>query len=226
MTRESALRSRGWTLAGVSLAVGGPPALAAISPAVTGDTTNLALMVFLQLMFCGIAGLVLLIMLRHERLSWSSVGLRRPDWSTLLTAGLLLASGLLLQALVIAPLVALWGREGVDEGIGQLAALPPWFRLFIGATSGAVEEFLYRGYAIERLGALTGRRIVSAGLATLGFALAHVPTWGFGFALIGDVPFGIMMTAFYLWRRDLVANMVAHSAGLVYAMATVGPPAV
>jgi hypothetical protein len=46
------------------------------------------------------------------------------------------------------------------------------------------------------------------------------------FALIGDLPFGFLMTAFYLWRRDLVANMLAHSAGLVFAMFTVVPPAV
>lgn len=116
--------------------------------------------------------------------------------------------------------------EGVEEGIRQLAALPPWFRLFIGVTSGTVEELLYRGYAVERLAALTGRRSVGAGLATLGFAVAHVPAWGLNVALIGDLLFGILMTAFYLCRRDLVANMVAHSAGLVYAMATVAPLAV
>lgn len=226
MTKGKALRSRRWTLAGVGLAIGGPPALTAISPAVTGGTANLVLHVLLQLVFCGVAGLVLFIMFRHERLSWSSVGLRRPDWSTLLTAWLLLASGLLLQALVIDPLVAVWGREGVDEGIRQLAALPLWSRLFIGVTSGTVEELLYRGYAVERLAALTGRRTVGAGLATLGFALAHVPAWGLSFALIGDLPFGILMTAFYLWRRDLVANMLAHSAGLVFAMFTIVPPAV
>jgi membrane protease YdiL (CAAX protease family) len=193
---------------------------------VTGGTANLVLQVLLHLVFCGVAALVLFIILRHERLTLSSVGLRRPNGSTLLTTGLLCLSGLLLQALVIDPQVALWGREGVDEGLRQLAALPLWFRLFVGATSGAIEEFLYRGYAIERLGALTGSRGVGAGLATLGFALAHVPAWGLGFALIADLPFGILMTAFYLWRRDLLANMLAHSAGLVFAMFTVVSPAV
>jgi membrane protease YdiL (CAAX protease family) len=224
MTKGPALRSRRWTLAGVGVAIGGPPALAAVSPAVTGGTANLVLQVVLHLVFVAVAALVLFIMLRHERLSLSSVGLRRPDWSTLLTAGLLLVSALLLQALVIDPLAALWGQEGVDDGIRQLVALPLWFRFVVGVTSGVVEEFLYRGYAIERLGALTGRRGVGAGLATMGFALAHVPAWGLGFALIADLPFGILMAAFYLWRRDLVANMLAHSAGLVLAMFTVGSP--
>jgi uncharacterized protein len=226
MTDTPVLRSRRWTLAGVGLALGGPPIVAAISPEVTGGTVSLALMVLLHLVFCGIAGLVLFIILRRECLPLSSVGLRRPDWSTLLTAGLLTLSGFLLQALVIGPLIEFCGREGVDDGMRQLAALPLWFRLFVGATSGAVEELLYRGYAIERLTALTGRRGIGAALATLGFAVAHVPSWGLGFALIGDLPFGILMTAFYLWRRDLLANMLAHSAGLVFAMVKLVPASV
>ena len=31
---------------------------------------------------------------------------------------------------------------------------------------------------------------------------------------------------FYLWRRDLVANMLAHSSGIVVAMFTMVPPPV
>jgi hypothetical protein len=31
------------------------------------------------------------------------------------------------------------------------------------------------------------------------------------------------MTLFYLWRRDLVANMIAHSFGLLVAMFTIVP---
>jgi hypothetical protein len=27
------------------------------------------------------------------------------------------------------------------------------------------------------------------------------------------MPFGVLMTVFYLWRRDLLANMLAHSTG-------------
>jgi hypothetical protein len=142
MTKGPALRSRRWTLAGVGVAIGGPPALAAVSPAVTGGTANLVLQVVLHLVFVAVAALVLFIMLRHERLSLSSVGLRRPDWSTLLTAGLLLVSALLLQALVIDPLAALWRQEGVDDGIRQLVALPLWFGFVVVVTSGVATLWL------------------------------------------------------------------------------------
>lgn len=39
-------------------------------------------------------------------------------------------------------------------------------------------------------------------------------------AMAADMPFGLLTTAFYLWRRDLVATMIAHSGGLAIAMVT------
>jgi membrane protease YdiL (CAAX protease family) len=180
----------------------------------------------LHLLFCGIGALVLVILVRFERLPLESVGIRSPNWDTVQTAGLLFLSGLVLQALVIGPLVGVWGKPGADAGMRQLAALPPWFLIFVGATSGVVEEFLYRGYAIERLTALTERRGLSAAVAVVAFAVAHVPAWGLGFAVVADLPAGVLAASFYLWRRDLVANMLAHSAGLVFAMLTLVPPSV
>ncbi len=35
-----------------------------------------------------------------------------------------------------------------------------------------------------------------------------------------DLPFGIVMTAFHPWRRDRVANVLAHSTGLVINVMT------
>ena len=98
--------------------------------------------------------------------------------------------------------------------------LPIWFRVIAGFTGGMVEEVLYRGYAIERLAVLTGKRWVAASVSAGIFGLAHIPLWGVAFSLGADLPFGIVMTIFYLWRRDLVANMMAHGGGLAVAMVT------
>ena len=90
--------------------------------------------------------------------------------------------------------------------------------MFLAVTRGAVEETLYRGYAIERLSAMIGRRWFGALAATIAFGLAHVPNWGVRFSRAADLPFGVVTTLFYLWRRDLAANAIAHSTALVVSL--------
>jgi uncharacterized protein len=152
--------------------------------------------------------------------------LRRPGWSTVVTALLLTFVGFLLLPLVTGPFVNAFGQAGADAGVARLAVLPAWFRLFVGATSGVVEETLYRGYGVERLAALTGRRWLGAALATVAFGAAHIPFWGVRFALVADLPVGVVLVLFYLWRRDLLANMLSHSTGLIVAFFTTVPWAV
>jgi hypothetical protein len=50
-------------------------------------------------------------------------------------------------------------------------------------------------------------------------AAVVVIMWGGVFAIAADLPMGMLMTFAYIWRRDLVANALAHSAGLLIGMA-------
>lgn len=213
------------TAVGLAVAIAGPPAVVAFSLRVGDGRPTLGRDILAQSLLCGLAVGIVLLVLRGERLPLRSIGLRRPDRSTAVTAFLLFVSGLLLQQLTIAPLLREWGPSSGDAGVAALAALPAWFRVVVGATGGVVEETLYRGYAVERLASLTSRRWLGATLATVAFAAAHIPAWGLGFALLADLPAGLLLVAFYLWRRDLVANMLAHSAGIILAMFTIVPAA-
>jgi membrane protease YdiL (CAAX protease family) len=116
------------------------------------------------------------------------------------------------------PLMNMFSRAIVQQGAQRLSMLPIWFRLVLAVTGGAIEETLYRGYATERLVALTGRVWLGAALAALGFGIAHIPAWGIAFALTVDLPFGLLMTLVFLWRRDLLANILAHSGGLIMGL--------
>ena len=162
------------------------------------------------------------VVVRQERLPLRSIGLHRPDWSTPVTAALLLGVCWYLLPLLTTPLLNALGSDHGQAGVQRLAAMPAWYRVFLRLTGGVVEEILYRGYAVERLATLTGRRWLGAVIALISFAIAHVPAWGVAFAIGADLPFGIVMTLFYLWRRDLLANILAHSTGLVVAMLTLG----
>jgi len=73
-----------------------------------------------------------------------------------------------------------------------------------------VEEFFYRGYPIERLQALGLNRYWAAAIPLVIFALGH---WTGGAANIAiALALGAILAGFYLWRRDLIANMIGHFA--------------
>ena len=207
------------TICGLLIALGGPALFGVVADGVFGPSPRLAIQVMLQLLYCMLPIVLVRITIRHERLPLRSIGLRRPGWSTL-AWGLILWAAISLLPILSSPLLTLLGTDGLAEGMQRLAVLPIWFRVVVGVTGGIVEEVLYRGYAVERLASISGRPWLAAAVSTLIFALSHVPYWGLGFAIGADLPFGIVMTAFYLWRRDLLANMLAHSGGLVVSLVT------
>ena len=208
----------GPTLAALALAFAGPPALVVVSHRLFGDAPPLGAQIVLQLVFCGFAAIVVWVVLSVEHRPLSSIGLRRPTGITVLSGVLVAAATLYVLPVVTRPLVDALRVRGLDARTAGLAALPVWFRVFLGVTSGAVEETLYRGYAIERLAAIAGRQWIGAAAATLAFGLAHVPYWGARFSLAADLPFGIVMTLLYLWRRDVAANAIAHGGALVVSL--------
>lgn len=71
-----------------------------------------------------------------------------------------------------------------------------------------VEESIYRGFAIPRLGKRFGLPMAVL-VSTLFFALLH---WGNGpFALLSSFLLGLLMATIFLWRQNLVAVTVAHA---------------
>ena len=75
-------------------------------------------------------------------------------------------------------------------------------------SAGVVEELFYRGYAIERLQRMGLNRYLAGGLPLLVLGLAHGAN---GWAnIVLALSLGFVLTAVYLWRRDLLANMIGH----------------
>lgn len=211
------------TVVALLAALAGPPLFVVVPDLLFGKSPSLGIQAVLQILYCGLAACVVCVVVRFERLPLRSIGVRRPDWSTLASGVLLWVAALYVLPLLTAPLLRAAGSEGLHAGLERLAPLPAWFRVILGITGGIVEETLYRGYAIERLTAITGRRWLGGTMSAVAFGIAHAPAWGLGFALAADLPFGIVMTLFYVWRRDLFANILAHSTGLVVSLLTAVP---
>ncbi|MDE2362246.1 MAG: CPBP family intramembrane metalloprotease [Hyphomicrobiales bacterium] len=212
-----------WALAGLFVALVGPLGLA--SPPMQHVYASLpsdALGVFVgQASLWVVLAVTLACLVYGERLPLSSVGLVHPRLRSV-GIGLAIGAGVYAALFAMVAILVQFHLFEAQKGVEAVQTWPLWLRLFALVTAGVVEEALYRGYAIERLTALTGRRWLAAIIALAAFSVAHVPFWGLA-ALATPIIGGGFFTIVYLWRRDLVACMTAHIVvdfvGLVIAPA-------
>jgi membrane protease YdiL (CAAX protease family) len=161
------------------------------------------------------AAALLIIVRCCERLSFRSIGLDICRWWKSIAWGFLIA---IVSAAVVGSLAYLTGY-GHGPGSAAFEKLPLWLITLIVFRAGVVEELFYRGYAIERLQMVGLGRFWSVTIPLVIFSLGH---WSGGAAnILIAFAAGITLTGFYLWRRDLVANMIGH--GLVDFVANVVP---
>lgn len=89
--------------------------------------------------------------------------------------------------------------------------LPVWVLVPAWITGAFTEEVLFRSYPIERLTHLTGRRWLASLITVLAFTALHLFGWDWIHVLTAVLPGGIMLTLFYLWRRNLALNVMIHA---------------
>ena len=152
-----------------------------------------------------VAGCVclLLVVKLGEGLPLTSVGLGTARWLKSIVWGLLLTVACSVVAVL---LIKLTGYSG--GGGKMMDKLPLWLITLIVTRAGVVEELCYRGYAIERLQLLGLPRWLAAAVPLIIFGVGH---WTGGWAnIVIALALGGILAVFYLWRRDLVANMIGH----------------
>ena len=152
-----------------------------------------------------LAALIAVVMLL-ERRRLASIGLRPLHWSPIplgLVVGLAIipVSGLLARAA---------GSSSDVHFVAFLQSLPFATRLLLVVTAGIFEETLFRGYALERLASLLNDKWLAGAITVAVFALAHLPAVGLAHLLPVFIV-SVFVTLLYLWRRDLVVNVIAHA---------------
>lgn len=155
---------------------------------------------------------VLLYVSKVERRPLASIGLRRPtfrDTSLGLAAGVVVTVALGLLYLAVLPALHLQDHVAGTDNARLLAATPLWWRLISTVRAGVAEEIMFRGYAMERIEALSGSRTAAVLVSCAVFTLAHVGVWGWSHVIVVATG-GLAFSALYLWRRNLWVNMVAH----------------
>jgi uncharacterized protein len=149
---------------------------------------------------------LLVIIRRGERLPLTSVGIGTCPWWKSILWGLAIT---IICALVAFGIVRATHYSGADNPtVAAFSKLPVWLLVFIIFRAGVVEELFYRGYAIERLESLGLNRFWAVVIPLTIFGVGH---WTSGWAnIVIALALGVILSVFYVWRRDLVANMIAH----------------
>jgi CAAX protease family protein len=147
---------------------------------------------------------LLVVIFRGERLSLRSINIGTASIVSSTLSGILPA---VLLGLISGLVVTLTHFHGGPMG-AAFAKLPHWLVIIVVIRAGVVEELFYRGYAIERLRQLGLNRFLSGLIPLLIFGFAH-GTNGWANVILA-LALGAVLTIFYLWRRDLVANMIGH----------------
>lgn len=144
-----------------------------------------------------------------ERRTLSSIGFHRPrilDLVLAVVTGVLLVAGIIVIYSIVFP--ALHLRMNTQEQ-AMLLHTPLLYRVLLVTRAALAEETLFRGYPIERLSEWSGSRFLAGAVTWAAFTYAHLASWGPAQLIVAGYG-GLLLTALYLWRRNLWANMLAH----------------
>ena len=86
---------------------------------------------------------------------------------------------------------------------------PYLYKIVLVTRASVAEETTFRGYAIERIQELSGSRPIAGIVSLAVFTAAHLSYWGV-VPLIGVAAAGAVLTLLYMWRRDLISNIIGH----------------
>lgn len=152
---------------------------------------------------------LLLYVLLVERRPLASIGFRKLrvwDLPVAIPAGILMVAIVVFMYSIVFP--ALHLRMNTAE-MSKLAATPFWYRFMLVTRAAVAEETLFRGYPIERLLEVTRSRFAAGAISWSAFTITHLSGWGWAQLLVAGAG-GLILTALYLWRRNLAANITAH----------------
>jgi membrane protease YdiL (CAAX protease family) len=164
-----------------------------------------------------VAAALVLVWARLSNTPLTDLGFTTPNsWVATIAAGV--AFGVILKLLLKAVVMPLIGAPAVNTTyqylVGNTAALP-WIvaKVLISAAIG--EEFFFRGYLFERMGALFGRgKATTVGTIFLSaalFASAHYADQGIPGVEQATMT-GLVLGTVYAWRRQIWLPMFMHAA--------------
>lgn len=194
-------------IVGVVFALGWPLLLAAITPSQNLRNVGQDIVVLVA-EWMAVAVLFAIVTFWERRPFFPTVGLIAPRRLDVIIVGLLALAVLAYSTFLATHHVSISRTQ--DRFLDQIVGLPLALRAALVFTAGVCEEILFRGYAIERLKALTGNVWIAALASTVLFTLAHTPRYGLSGGLLGVALIGAVLSAIYAWRGNLTVCITLH----------------
>ncbi|MBX3085777.1 MAG: CPBP family intramembrane metalloprotease [Anaerolineae bacterium] len=95
--------------------------------------------------------------------------------------------------------------------VSRAVSLPLPLVILAFLTGAIAEEILYRGYALERLHAMTGNWWLSGIVTGAIFAGFHFPAYPLAHIFGYILPSTIVLTLIYIWKRNLTYTVMFHA---------------
>ena len=157
------------------------------------------------LIFCVVAFLCFYI-IPKEGNKLASIGLHNRNWLKAILWSLGFTVVMVIVLLGFAELCRLLGWSfGESKAFDKLSSFTV---TFITIRAGVAEEVFMRGYLLERLTIITGKKWMALLLSSLPFGLLHF-TQGIAGIVIATVA-GVILSLFYFWKKDLKINIITH----------------
>jgi len=163
------------------------------------DIVNVSVKWLVVIVLCVIAFVV-------QRRRPSEFGIRTLGWRD----GLAAFAGVIIAFVLSGAASRMVAMPSSLSDLQRLAAVPLNLRIAVVLTAAFCEEFMYRGFGIEELAILTGKRWLAALLSLILFTFSHAGLYGMSTALIIPALVGAVLTGLYLWRRNLPCCVLMH----------------
>jgi CAAX protease family protein len=142
-----------------------------------------------------------------QRWGAPDLGIRGLGWRDILAALAGVAAAFILSGIA----TSVVRMPSSVSNVRGLAEAPMGLRIAMVLTAAITEEFIYRGFGIEELASLTGSRWLGGVLSWILFSVSHAGLYGLSAALLVPALVGGVLTALYLWRRNLPSCMLMHA---------------
>ncbi len=202
--RSFSAAARVYAIIGVLVALGWPFAVRLFAKSNGSSLTTVHEDLRTMAIEWSVVAVLAVIALGAQRLRPRAFRLKGLGW-----LDVLIAFGGLLAALVLSGAVSVHVAAPKFD-LHQMAQVPIVVRVCLVLTAAICEEFIYRGFAIEELGLLTGSRWFGAFASLALFALGHVGVYGFSTALLIPASVGFVLTLLYMFRNNLFVCMLVH----------------